>query len=143
MTSTTRLELADPGGELAELRERRRPRSRVHPDVGRNRKGPGIWKTASEWRRGEDTQLNLYARAELTEGTRNGFEDAHITMVAARPFIIGYSRLHIVGYFEWVPGLGSEDRSYHLNPQLKLDVGNSWGNPDKFYVGLELDSYYF
>jgi nucleoside-specific outer membrane channel protein Tsx len=84
-------------------------------------------------------QLNLYARAELTEGSDNGFEDMQITMVAARPFAIGSARFLVDGYFDWVLGVGSEEWSYHLNPQLKLDVGNFRGHPNKFYFGVELD----
>ena len=84
-------------------------------------------------------QLNLYGRAELAEGVEHGIRDMQITMVAARPFTVGSARFLVDGYFDWVLGIGSEDWSYHLNPQLKLDVGNFWGNPDKFYAGLELD----
>lgn len=84
-------------------------------------------------------QFNVYGRAELTEGTRSGIRDAQITMVAARPFTIGSSKFLVDGYFDWVLGLGSEDWNYHLNPQLKLDVGDYWGKPDKFWAGLEVD----
>jgi len=84
-------------------------------------------------------QLNLYARAELTKGVEHGFRDMQISMVASRPFAIGSARFLIDGYFDWVLGLGSEEWSYHLNPQLKLDVGNFWGRPDKFFAGVELD----
>jgi nucleoside-specific outer membrane channel protein Tsx len=84
-------------------------------------------------------QLNLYGRAELAAGVEHGIEDMQITMVAARPFTIGSARYLVDGYFDWVLGLGSEEWSYHLNSQLKLDAGNYWGSPDKFYAGVELD----
>ena len=84
-------------------------------------------------------QLNLYARAELTKTQRNGFRDMQITMVAAYPFTIASSRFLIDGYFDWVLGIGSEESSFHLNPQIKLDLGNYWGKPEKFYMGVELD----
>jgi nucleoside-specific outer membrane channel protein Tsx len=84
-------------------------------------------------------QLNLYGRAELAAGVEHGIEDMQITMVAARPFTIGSARFLVDGYFDWVLGLGSEEWNYHLNSQLKLDAGNFWGNPDKFYAGVELD----
>jgi nucleoside-specific outer membrane channel protein Tsx len=84
-------------------------------------------------------QLNLYARAELTEGVEHGFRDMQVTMVAARQLEVGSAKFLIDGYFDWVVGFGSEDWSYHLNPQIKLDVGNFRGKPDKFYAGLELD----
>jgi nucleoside-specific outer membrane channel protein Tsx len=84
-------------------------------------------------------QLNLYGRAELAEGVEHGIRDMQVTMVAARPFTIGSAKFLVDGYFDWVLGIGSEDWSYHLNPQLKLDVGNYWGSPDKFFAGLEVD----
>lgn len=84
-------------------------------------------------------QLNFYGRAELAEGVEDGFRDVQITMVAARPFTIGSARFLIDGYFDWVLGLGSEDWNYHLNPQISMDVGNSWGTPDKFFAGVEVD----
>jgi nucleoside-specific outer membrane channel protein Tsx len=85
-------------------------------------------------------QLNIYGRSELAANVRHGFRDVQITMVAARPFTIGAAKFLIDGYFDWVLGLGSEDWSYHLNPQITMDVGNSWGGaPDKLYAGVELD----
>jgi len=84
-------------------------------------------------------QVNLYARAELTEGVERGFDDMQVTMVGAYPLEIGRAKFLIDGYFDWVLGLGSEEWSYHLNPQLSLDVGDFWGAPKKFYVGVEVD----
>jgi nucleoside-specific outer membrane channel protein Tsx len=84
-------------------------------------------------------QLNLYARDDLATNAQHGFRDAQITMVAARPFTIGSARFLVDGYFDWILGIGSEQWSYHINPQITLDVGNIWGNPDKFYAGVELD----
>jgi nucleoside-specific outer membrane channel protein Tsx len=60
-------------------------------------------------------------------------------MVAARPFTNGRARFLLDGYFDWVLGLGSEDWSYHLNPQLTLDIGNFRGKPDKLYAGIEVE----
>ncbi|MFZ5677534.1 MAG: outer membrane protein OmpK [Pseudomonadota bacterium] len=84
-------------------------------------------------------QLNLYARAELTDTAPSGFRDMQVTMVAGYPFEMGASRFLIDGYFDWVLGLGDETQSFHLNPQVKLDIGNYWGAPEKFYAGVELD----
>jgi nucleoside-specific outer membrane channel protein Tsx len=84
-------------------------------------------------------QLNLYARSELAKDVPHGVRDVQITMVAARPFAVGSARFLVDGYFDWVLGLGSEEWSYHLNPQVTIDVGNFWGEPDKFYAGVELD----
>jgi nucleoside-specific outer membrane channel protein Tsx len=84
-------------------------------------------------------QVNVYGRSELTEGTRHGFHDVQVTMVAARPFSVGKARFLADGYFDWVLGLGSEEWSYHLNPQVSLDLGNLWNTPDKLFAGVELD----
>lgn len=84
-------------------------------------------------------QLNVYGRSELTEGTRNGLHDVQVTVVAGRPFSVGRARFLADGYFDWVLGLGSEDWNYHLNPQVSVDVGNFWGEPDKLFAGVELD----
>jgi nucleoside-specific outer membrane channel protein Tsx len=62
-----------------------------------------------------------------------------VTMVAARPFSVGKARFLADGYFDWVLGLGSEEWSYHLNPQVSVDLGNLWNTPDKLFAGVELD----
>lgn len=84
-------------------------------------------------------QLNLYARSELTETAETGFRDMQITLSAAYPITIGNTRILLDGYFDYVIGIGSEEPSFHINPQLKLDVGNYWGKPERLYVGLEFD----
>ena len=84
-------------------------------------------------------QLNLYARAELTKTQRSGFRDMQITTVAAYPFEISSSRFLIDGYFDWVLGIGSEQSSFHFNPQIKLDLGHYWSKPEKLYIGVEPD----
>lgn len=85
-------------------------------------------------------QLNLYGRAELTEGARDGFHDMQVTMVASYPFKVGNTDWLLDGYFDWVTGIGSEeDWSYHLNPQLTMDLGAKWGRPKKLYFGVEID----
>lgn len=84
-------------------------------------------------------QMNLYGRAELTKGADRGIRDAQLTMVAAYPFKIGTAAFLIDGYFDWVLGLGSEDWSYHLNPQITMDLGARGGEPGKFFGGVELD----
>ena len=84
-------------------------------------------------------QLNFYGRAEMTEGTESGFQDMQVTMVASYPFQIGRAQFLLDGYFDWVVGFGSEDWSYHLNPQLTMDVGAFWNHPKKLYAGVEVD----
>jgi nucleoside-specific outer membrane channel protein Tsx len=60
-------------------------------------------------------------------------------MVAGYPIELGPARFLIDGYFVWVLGIGDEQESFHLNPQVKLDIGNFWGAPEKLYAGVELD----
>jgi nucleoside-specific outer membrane channel protein Tsx len=84
-------------------------------------------------------QLNLYARSELTDTAQNGFRDMQVTMAASYPFNIGRALFLFDGYFDWVLGINSENQSFHINPQFKLDVGNFWGKPKVLYVGVEAD----
>ena len=84
-------------------------------------------------------QLNIYGRAELTEGTENGINDMQVTMIASYPFTVGNSKFLIDGYFDWVLGLGEEDWSFHFNPQITMDVGANWDFPNQFFAGVELD----
>ena len=85
-------------------------------------------------------QLNFYGRAELTQGTEHGFRDMQITMVASYPFAVGNSHWLLDGYYDWVLGIGDEQWSYHLNPQLTVDLGElMFAVPKKFYAGVEVD----
>jgi nucleoside-specific outer membrane channel protein Tsx len=84
-------------------------------------------------------QLNMYGRAELTENTESGINDMQVSLVASYPFTVGKQQFLIDGYFDWVLGLGDEEWSYHLNPQITMDLGASWDSPGKMYVGFELD----
>lgn len=84
-------------------------------------------------------QLNLYGRADLTPAGESGISDMQITMSASYPFTIGNSRFLLDGYFDWALGLGDKDWSYHLNPQLTMDLGAAWDRPQKLFVGLEFD----
>jgi nucleoside-specific outer membrane channel protein Tsx len=84
-------------------------------------------------------QLNVYARSDLSGATPAGFDDVQVSMSAAYPFEIGKSRFLADGYFDWILGINNQVPSFHFNPQIKLDLGNYWGNPDAIFVGLELD----
>lgn len=84
-------------------------------------------------------QLNFYGRANLAKGAEGGISDLQTTMVASYPFTIGSSQFLIDGYFDWVAGFGDDDWSFHLNPQLTMDMGALWDAPGKFFAGLELD----
>jgi nucleoside-specific outer membrane channel protein Tsx len=85
-------------------------------------------------------QLNLYGRADLTEAARSGLRDMQLTMIASYPFKLGRGDWLLDAYFDWVLGLGSEEWSYHLNPQLTADLGGLfWNAPSRFYGGVEID----
>ncbi len=84
-------------------------------------------------------QLNIYGRDELIDGADDGFNDMQISMIASYPFAVGSTQFLIDGYFDWVLGLGNEDWSYHLNPQVTMDLGAKWRHPNKLFVGVELD----
>lgn len=84
-------------------------------------------------------QLNVYGRADLTPSGENGISDMQITMAASYPFSVGNSQFLLDGYFDWALGLGDKDWSYHLNPQLTMDLGAAWKKPNKLFMGLEID----
>jgi nucleoside-specific outer membrane channel protein Tsx len=84
-------------------------------------------------------QVNFYGRDELTAGVQHGFRDMQITTVGSYPFKAGRASCLIDGYFDWVLGIGSEDWSFHFNPQITVDVGEFWNAPKKLYAGVEVD----
>ena len=84
-------------------------------------------------------QLNVYGRADLTPSGDSGFSDLQFTMVASYPFSIGRSQFLVDGYFDWSLGLGNRDWTFHLNPQVTMDLGAVWRKPGKLFVGLEFD----
>jgi nucleoside-specific outer membrane channel protein Tsx len=75
----------------------------------------------------------------LTAGVQHGFRDMQITTVGSYPFKAGRASCLIDGYFDWVLGIGSEDWSFHFNPQITVDVGEFWNAPKKLYAGVEVD----
>jgi len=83
-------------------------------------------------------QFNLYARNDFHSDDA-GFEDYQITVVTALPFQIGSAKFLADGYFDYVFGAGPQHANFHFNPQVKLDLGDLYGSPDKLFVGLELD----
>jgi nucleoside-specific outer membrane channel protein Tsx len=85
-------------------------------------------------------QVNVYARSELTETAKNGFRDMQVTVAAGYPLQVGGARFLIDGYFDWNLGFDTGVMSFHINPQLKLDLGHLfWNAPEKLYAGVELD----
>lgn len=85
-------------------------------------------------------QLNIYARKELWANPPvKGFSAIQVSMSGGFEFNIDKSIFLFDGWFDWILGNGPEDPSFHIQPQFKVDVGNYWNWPNKFYAGTELD----
>ena len=83
-------------------------------------------------------QFNIYARNDLHSDDA-GFKDYQITVSTAFPFQIGKAKFLADGYFDYIFGSGPQHANFHFNPQIKLDLGDFYGNPDKLFVGVEID----
>ena len=85
-------------------------------------------------------QLNIYARKELwADPPVKGFSAIQVSMSGGFEFNIDKSVFLFDGWFDWILGNGPEEASFHIQPQFKVDVGNYWNWPNKFYAGTELD----
>jgi nucleoside-specific outer membrane channel protein Tsx len=85
-------------------------------------------------------QLNIYARKELWENPPvKGFSAIQVSMSGGFEFNVDKSVFLFDGWFDWILGNGPEDPSFHIQPQFKVDVGNYWNWPNKFYAGTEVD----
>ena len=82
---------------------------------------------------------NVYYRANEKKD-----DDAQLTVAWGLPFKIGATSLSFDGFFDATTGYDSDDdfggqAIFHAQPQLKLDLGNFWGQSNKYYVGVEVD----
>ena len=82
---------------------------------------------------------NIYYRAN-----EKNDDDMQLTVAWGMPFNIGPAALAFDGFFDVTSGYDSNNdlggqSIFHAQPQLKLDLGNLWGNPNKYYVGVEVD----
>jgi len=85
-------------------------------------------------------QLNVWIRKELSKDPQvDGFSTLQVSMSGGFEFNIDKSIFLFDGWFDWVLGNGPPESQFHIQPQLKVDVGNYWNWPNKFYVGTELD----
>ncbi len=71
-----------------------------------------------------------------------------LTTAWALPFNIASSKWRFDGFFDWTTatdythvftGESKFKSAFHTQPQLKLDLGDFWGQTDKYYVGVEVD----
>ena len=60
-----------------------------------------------------------------------------ITPAWKLPFNIGPTKWVFEGFADFIGSHGTCDSQFLTQPQLRLDVGNFFGKPDTFYVGIE------
>ena len=75
-----------------------------------------------------------YGGGDFCEGHGTTYQ---ITPYWARPFNIGNSKFVFDGYIDVIGSNGSCHTQYLTETQIKLDVGNYWGKPNTFHVGVE------
>ncbi|MFC3053611.1 outer membrane protein OmpK [Kordiimonas pumila] len=82
-------------------------------------------------------KTNLYAHHKGSFDV--GADDMQITISWARPFTVGAQKFLLDGFLDYEFGLGSAVPNLHLVPQVKWDMGATWGAPGRFYLGTEID----
>jgi len=82
-------------------------------------------------------KLNAYARKDTSKGA--GFEDVQLTLTWSKLFEAGKQRIKFDGFVDYVIGWGPQASAWHIVPQIKWDLGNTWGKPGKLYLGTEID----
>ncbi len=108
---------------------------------------------AFEWHKGEQDveAYNTGVSVDLAVPGANYFtlgvfhrNDRHVpgstvmvTSAWAFPFSIGRTRWLLDGFIDWVDNEGRVHSNTLLVPQLKLDVGDLFGEPRRFYMGIE------
>ncbi|WP_286830543.1 MULTISPECIES: outer membrane protein OmpK [Kordiimonas] len=112
---------------------------------------------ATTWERGKDgveglliggavdlnlpgfTFFNVHAYARKDTGLGAGFDDMQWTIAWSRPFKVGEQAFVIDGFMDYVVGWGPQETALHLVPQIKWDLGATWGEPGKIWLGTEID----
>ncbi|NRA41618.1 MAG: hypothetical protein HRU21_04835 [Pseudomonadales bacterium] len=81
---------------------------------------------------------NIYYRSNDAQD-----DNAQITVAWGLPFNIGGAAFSFDGFLdattETENDFGDVEATFHTQPQLKLDVGNFFGETNKYYVGVEVD----
>ncbi len=81
---------------------------------------------------------NIYARSNDTQDN-----NLQLTVAWGLPFTIGAAAFSFDGFFDATTttenDFGDVEAIFHAQPQLKLDLGNFWGQANQYYVGVELD----
>jgi len=103
---------------------------------------PGI---TTDWKIPGFTYFNVDTLAYIDHGRFGGSLDAQqcngvsfqITPAWDIPFTIGPARFDFQGFVDFIGGHGVCSFQILAQPQLRLDVGNFFGAPDKLYVGTE------
>ena len=68
------------------------------------------------------------------ETTKN---DEQLTVTWGYPINIGKHKVMFDGFVDWSSAASDHAADFHFNPQLRVDVGNYFGNPDTIEVGVE------
>jgi hypothetical protein len=81
---------------------------------------------------------NIYYRSNDKQD-----DNAQITVAWGIPFTIGAASFSFDGFLDATDAtkndFGDVEATFHTQPQLKLDLGNFWGQANKYYVGVEVD----
>lgn len=63
--------------------------------------------------------------------------DTQLTITYGYPIAWDNHKVMIDGYIDWSSAEDDHAADFHFNPQVRLDVGNYFGKPDAFHVGIE------
>lgn len=85
--------------------------------------------------------LGTYAYVDdgRIDGDSNGCHDTgyQITPSWSLPIELGSVHMSFDGFIDFIGAHGECDHQIVSQPQLKLDIGNFWGTPNKLYAGVE------
>lgn len=81
--------------------------------------------------------VNAYARKDTGLGA--GFDDMQWTIAWSRPFQVGEQAFVVEGFMDYVVGWGPQETAFHFVPQIKWDLGATWGKPGSVWLGTEID----
>lgn len=92
--------------------------------------------------------LNVDVLAYRDDGRYNGFGSGNlcgrpattyqVTPTWQTTFALGRAKFVLDGYADFIGAHGTCPLQVLTEPQLRVDVGNFWGVPDKIYAGLEI-----
>lgn len=60
-----------------------------------------------------------------------------MTVVWGYPINAGKHKIMFDGYIDWSSAADDHAADFHFNPQLRVDIGNYFGNPNTIEAGIE------